>query len=91
MSFKQKGIPMEAFAEPQFGVKSLYEFKKKGNYCEDICCVSLWSYVSLEVSKKSGFLSRHLLSLSLELCKFMSFKQKRILMKSFVRSKFEVI
>ena len=32
-----------------------------------------------------------LLSLSLKLCKFMSFKQKLILMKTYVESQFEVM
>ena len=34
---------------------------------------------------------RHLFSLSLNLCKFMNFKQKRILMNIFVQSSFEVM
>ena len=56
-----------------------------------MCWVSVWSYVSLLFSNKIGFLWRHFLSFSLELCKFMSWKQKRILMNTFVRSQFEVI
>ena len=51
----------------------------------------VWSYVCLWVSNKSEFLWRHLLSLSLKLCKFMSFKQKRILMNKFVQSQLEVM
>ena len=82
MSFKQNRILMEAFVEPQFGVMSLYEFKTKANSDENICFVSLWSYVSLWVSRKSGFLWRDLLSISLELCKFMSSKQNPILTKT---------
>ena len=41
--------------------------------------------------KTSEFLRRHLCSLTLELCQFMSFKQKRILMKRFVDPQFEVM
>ena len=37
MSFKQKGILMEAFAQPQFGGTLLYEFKTKANSDQDIC------------------------------------------------------
>ena len=63
----------------------------KANSFEDICWVSVWSYVSLWLSNKGEFLWRHLLSFTLKLYKFMSFKQKRIVMKTFVRSQFEVM
>ena len=91
MSFKQMRILTKTFAGSQFEVIEVYEFQTKTNSVEDICWVSVWSYVSLRVSNKSEFLWRHLLSLSLKLCKFMSFKQNRILMKTFVESQFEVI
>ena len=64
---------------------------KNLNPDEDICGRWVRSYVSLWVSNQSKFGSRHLWSLSLKLCKLMSFKQKRILMKTFVQSQFEVI
>ena len=90
MSFKQKRILMDAFVESQFEVIYVYEFQIKANWYEDICWASIWSYLTLWVENKSEFLRRHLSSLTLELCKFMSFKQKRILMKTFVESQFEV-
>ena len=82
---------MNTFADTQFEVNYVYEFQTNANSYEDICWVSVWSYVSLWVSNKSGFLWRHLLSLSLKLCKLMSFKQTRILMKTFAASYFEVL
>ena len=82
---------MEKFVESQFRVIWVYEFETKGNSSEDICWGSVSSYVNLWVSNKSEFVSINLLSLSLKLSKFMSFKQKRILMKTFVQSQFEVI
>ena len=91
LSFKKKQILMTAFVESRFEVIRVYEFHTKRNFSEDIFWVSIWSYISLWVSKKSEFLWRHLLSLSLKLCKFMSFKQKRILMKTFVEPHFEVM
>ena len=91
MSLKQNRSLKMTFVESQFRVMWVYEFQTKGNYCEDICSVSAWSYVTFGVSSNSEFLWRHLLSLSLEWCKFMNFKQKRILMKAFVESQFEVI
>ena len=91
MSFKEKRILMNTFADTQFEVNQVYEFQTNANSYEDICWVSVWSYVSLWVSNKSGFLWRHLLSLSLKLCKLMSFKQTRILMKTFAASYFEVL
>ena len=90
MSFKQKRILMAAFVESQFEVIYVYEFQIKANWYEDICWDSIWSYLTLWVENKSEFLRRHSSSLTLELCKFMSFKQKRILMKTFVESQFEI-
>ena len=63
----------------------------KANCDEDICLVSVWSFLRLWVSNQSKFSRRHLLSPSFKLCKFMTFKQKRILMKTFVESQFEVM
>ena len=83
MGFKQKRIFLNKFVEYQFEVLLVYEFETKPNSDEGICWVSVWSYVSLWVSNKSKFLSRHLLSFSLKLSKFTSFIQKRILMKTF--------
>ena len=91
MSFKQKRILMEAFVESQFEVIYVYEFQIKPNWYEDISWASIWSYLTLWVENKSEFLRRHLSSFTLELCKFMSFKQKRILMKTFVESQFGVM
>ena len=84
LSFKQNRILMMTFVESQFGVMSVYEFITEGNSYEDICWVPVWIYVSLWVSHKSQFLWRQLLILSEKLSKFMSFRQKRILMKTFV-------
>ena len=91
MSFKQKRIFMEAFVESQFEVIYVYEFQIKANWYEDICWDSIWSYLTLWVENKSEFLRRHLSSLTLELCKFMSFKQKPIFTKTFVESQFKVM
>ena len=91
MSFKQNRILMKTFSESQFEVIQVYEFQTKPNSYEDIYWVSVWSYVRLWVSNKIESLWRHLLSLNLELSKFMSFKQNRILMKTFSESQFEVI
>ena len=82
---------MKRFVESQFEVIYVYEFQTKANSYEAICWASVWSYWSLQVSNKTWFLWRHLLSLSLKYCKFMSFKRKRLLMKTFVESQFEVI
>ena len=90
MSFKQNRILILTFVETQFGVMWVFEFITKGNSYEDICWVSAWSYVSLWVLHKSEFLWRHLLILSLKLSKFMSFKKKRILMKTFAETQFGV-
>ena len=91
MSFKQKRILMAAFVESQFEVIYVYEFQIKANWYEDICWASIWSYVTLWVENKSEFLRSHLSSLTLELCKFTSFKQKQILMKTFFESQFRVM
>ena len=91
MSFKQKRILMAAFVESQFEVIYVYEFQIKANWYEDICWDSIWSYLTLWVENKSEFLRRHSSSLTLELCKFMSFQQKRILIKRFVESQFGVM
>ena len=82
---------MKTFVESQIEVIYVYEFQTKANSYEGICWASVWSYLSLRVSNKIYFLWTHLLSLSLKLCKFMSFKPKRLLMKTFVESQFEVI
>ena len=91
MSFKQKRFVIETFVESQFEVFYVYEFQTKANSDEDICWVSVSSYVSLWLSNKSEFWWRHLLSLSLKLFKFTSSKQKLILMKTFVESQFEIM
>ena len=91
MSFKQKRIPMKTLAESQFEVIYVYKFQKKANSDEDICWVSVWTYLSWRLSNKTEFLWTHLLSLILKLCKFMSFKQKRSLMKRFVESQIEFV
>ena len=90
-SFKEKRILMKTFVESHFEVMSVYQFQTKVNSYEDVCWPSVWSDVSLWISNKSEFLWRHLLSLSLKLCKFISFKQNRILMQTFVESQFEVM
>ena len=79
---------MKTFVESHFDVMKVYEYETKANSHEDICSVSFWSYLSLWVSKKSEFLWRHLLRLSLGLRKFMSFIQKGIPLKTFVESPF---
>ena len=91
ISFKPKWILMKTFVESYFRVMWVSEFHTKGNSSEAICWVSVWNYVTLSVSNKSDFLWTHLLSLILKLCKFMSFKQKRFLMKAFVECQVEVI
>ena len=90
MDFKQQRIFMKVSLESHFEVISVYEFQKKPNSCQDIWWVSVWSFVTLLFSNKIGFLWRHFLSFSLELCKFMSSKQKPILTKTYFRSKFGV-
>ena len=91
MSFKQKRILMKTFAESQFEVIKIYEFQKKANSYEDICWLYVWSYVSLWLWNKSEFWWRHSLDVSLKLSMFTSFKQKRIFMKTFLESQFEVL
>ena len=91
MSFKPKRILMNTFVESQFEVRSVYEFQTKANSVEGICLVSVSSYLTLQVSNKSEFLWRHLWSHSLKLCRFLSLKKKRILMKTFVEAQFEVM
>ena len=66
-------------------------FQTKADSYEDIYWVSVSTCLSVWVSNKSEFLRRHILGLSLKLCKFMTFKEKRILMKPFVESHFEVM
>ena len=90
-SFKKKRILMKKFVESQFEVIYVYDFRTKANSNEDICWVSVWSYLYLWVSNNSEFLWRHLQSLTLELCEFMSFIQKGILLKTFVESQFKFI
>ena len=80
---------MKTFAELQFEVIEVYEFQTKLNSYEDTCWVSVWNYVSLWVLSQSDFSWRHLLSLSLKLSMFMSFKQQLILIKTFVECQFE--
>ena len=105
---------MKTFVESQFEVMQVYgsptkassyedicrlsvwsylglQLSKKEIHAEDICWVSVWSYVSLWLSNKIGLLWRHLLSLSLKLCKVLSFKQLQILMNKFVECQFEVM
>ena len=91
MGFKQKPIFMKTFFEPQFRVMWVYELQAQGNSSEDICWGWVSSYVNWSVSNKSDFLWINLLTLSLKLCNFMKFKQKRILMKTFIESQFEVM
>ena len=54
-------------------------------------CASVSSYVRLRLENKSQFLRTHILGLSLKLRKFMSFKPKPSLLKTFVESQFQVI
>ena len=91
MSFQQKRVLLNKLIESQFEVMYIYEFQRKANSHEDISWVSVWSYLSLRVTTKTEFLYRHLLSLSLKLCKFLSFKQKQIRMKTFVESEFQIM
>ena len=91
MSFKQKRILMKTFADSPFRVMSVYELHTYGTSSEDICWVSVLSYLRLRVSNKREFLWRPLLSLTLKLSKITSFKHDRIFMKTFVDSQFEVM
>ena len=86
MIFKRKPILLKIFVESQFEVIYVDEFQTEANSDEDICWVSGWSYVSLWIWNQSEFSWRHSWSLSLKLYKFMSWKQKWILMKAFVGS-----
>ena len=91
ISFKLKWILMKTFVESCFRVMWVSEFHTKGNSSEAICWVSVWNYVTLSVSNKSDFLWTHLLSLILKLCKFMSFKPKWLVIKTFLESQFEIM
>ena len=91
MSFKQQWILIKTFVESQFEDMLIYQFPTRASSYEDICWASVSSYVNLWVSNKSWFRWRLLFSLSLKLSVFMSFRQKRILMKTFVESQLEVI
>ena len=91
MSFKQKRNLMKLFVESLFEVMCVYEFQRQAISYEDIRWVSVWSNVSLWVSNKSEFLLINWLSLGLKLGIFMSFKEKLILMKTFLVSQFKVI
>ena len=73
ISFEPKPVLMKTFLESQFEVIYFYDFQTRANSDEDICWVLVWSYLSWQVSNKTEFLWRHLLSLSLKLYKFMSF------------------
>ena len=66
-------------------------FKQKRIVMKTFFLGSVRSCVSLWVSNKSEFLRSHILGLSLKLVKFMSFKPKWILMKTFVESQFRVM
>ena len=90
MSFKQKRILMKTFVESQFQVILVYGFQTKADPYKDIAWASVWSFLSLWVSNKSKSLWRYFLRLSSKLCEFMSVKQRRIVMKTFVDSQFEV-
>ena len=63
-SFKQNRILMNKFLESQFGVKQVDEFQTKANSYDDLCWVSVSSYLSLRISNKREFLWRHFLNLS---------------------------
>ena len=89
-SFKQNRILMKAFVKPQLEVMSVYEFQINATFYEDICSVSVWSYVGFWVSNQRIFWLRYFLSLSFELSEFMSFIQQVFLLKTFVASQFEV-
>ena len=90
MILKQKRVLMKTFVESQFEVMLVYGFQTKADPYKNIAWASVWSYLSLWVSNKSKSLWRYLLSLSSKLCEFMSFKQRRIVMKTFFDSQFEV-
>ena len=90
-SFKKTRIHIKTFVESQFEVMEVYYFQTKSDSYEDISWTSVWDYVSLWVENKSHFLRRHILGLSLKLRKFMSFKPKPSLLKTFVESQFQVM
>ena len=89
--FNQNLIPLRTFVESQLELMYLQKFQRKAISNESICWVSVWSYLSLRLSSKTEFLWRHFLSFSLKLSKFTSFKQKRILMKTFLESQSEIM
>ena len=91
MSFKRKWILIETFVGPLFGLMWVYEFQTKENSSEDIFWGSVSSYVNLWVSNKNEFLWINMLTLILKLLNFVKFKQKRILMKTFADSQFQVM
>ena len=91
MRFKPKKILIKTFVETQFEVIYVFEFQTKANSYKHICWVPAWSCVSLWVSNKIELLWRHLVNLSLKLCKFMRFKPKQMLIKTFVETQFEVM
>ena len=90
-SLKQMRIFTNTLVDSQFEVMRVSQFQTKANCYEDICLVSVWTFLRLWLWNQSKFSRRHLLSLSFKLCKFMTFQQKRILMKTFVECQFEII
>ena len=90
MSFKQKRFLVKAFAECQVEFIYVYEFQTKVDSYEGISWASFWNFLSLWVSNKSQFWWRHLLNFGLKISKLKSFKEKRILIKKFVKCQFEV-
>ena len=91
MCFKPKWILKKTFVESQSKVIRVYEFQTKAISYEGFFWVSVWSNLGLRVSNKTEFWWRHLLGLSLKLYKFMSFKQKRILINPFLESQFGIM
>ena len=91
ISYKPRQIRVKTILEPKFEVMLVYESQTKAISHEGICWDSVWSYLSLRGLNNSEFLWRHLLSLSLKLCKFMSFKKRRIREKTFLDPQFEVM
>ena len=81
----------DIFWNLSLNVVDVYEFQRKAKSYEGISWVSVWCYLSLRALNKGDFFWRHLLSLSFKLRKFMSFKQKRILMNKFFESQFELM
>ena len=75
ISYKPRQIRVKTILEPKFEVMLVYESQTKAISHEGICWHSVWSYLSLRGLNKSEFLWRHLLSLSLKLCKFMRFNK----------------